>query len=278
MSTPGERAYGSARFADASSARSLRDGTFAVELPCEWSVGTHPHGGFLMALLARAAADRVAERGDPPVEPLVVSTDFLRPPEVGPALLRTELRKLGRRIGVVQVRLEQRGRGCVDASVTVGRPGARHPSFSDLPAMPVAPPPDAIELTAPSGASVFNLGAGCDVRVDPTTAGYLAGRTGGPPLMRLWARPRHDDPDVYFAVLAGDINPPVVFNRTGTSGWAPSVQLTAQVRARPAHGWLRVRASCTAIHGGYFDSDATVLDSAGTLVCQARQLALTPAP
>jgi hypothetical protein len=31
------------------------------------------------------------------------------------------------------------------------------------------------------------------------------------------------------------------------------------------------------VHGQWFDEDATVIDSAGRLVCQARQLALTPA-
>ena len=38
-----------------------------------------------------------------------------------------------------------------------------------------------------------------------------------------------------------------------------------------------VRVSCSAVHGQWFDEDAVVVDSAGRLVCQARQLALTPA-
>ena len=263
-------------FGDATAVRSLGDGTFAAELPGEWAIGTHPHGGFLTALVARTAIARAAEHGEPSVEPLVVSIDFLRPPAIGPALLQTEVRKLGRQVGVVRVSLEQRGSGCVDASVTLGRPSAWQPLFSDLPEMPAGPPTDALSLTDRTTAETFGLSVGCDVRVDPATAGYLSGRAGSPPRMRLWARPRHAAPDPYFALLAGDINPPVVFNRTGTTGWAPSVQLTAQLRARPAAGWLRIHVACRAIHGGWFDSDATVMDSSGQLVCQARQLALAP--
>jgi acyl-Coa thioesterase superfamily protein len=56
------------------------------------------------------------------------------------------------------------------------------------------------------------------------------------------------------------------------------VQLTARLRARPAPGWLRIEARSTAVAGGWFDADATVVDSAGRLVCQARQLALSPLP
>ena len=62
----------------------------------------------------------------------------------------------------------------------------------------------------------------------------------------------------------------------GRPGWAPTVQLTALLRGRPAPGWLRLEAVSKVIRGGWFDEDYTVVDSAGQLVCQARQLALAP--
>jgi len=55
------------------------------------------------------------------------------------------------------------------------------------------------------------------------------------------------------------------------------VQLTALLRTRPAPGWLRVQAEARAVHDRWFDEDHTVVDSAGRLVCQARQLAIAPA-
>ncbi|TVT10868.1 thioesterase family protein [Amycolatopsis bartoniae] len=266
-----------ASFEVACAVRSLGDGTLTADLRPEWSIGNHPHGGFLMSLLAKAAVAVLAERGEPAAEPLVVSAEFLRPPAIGPVLLRTDLRKVGRRATVVAVRLEQRGRSCVEASVTAGRLPIRRPEWSDLAPMPAEPPPRAIPLGGDTAEGVFHLAKGCDVRLDPATAGYLTGRTGEPPRLRLWVRPRHVVPDPYFALLAGDVNPPVVFN-LGRFGWAPTVQLTAMLRARPANGWLRVQVECRSVHEAWFDSDATVIDSAGRLVCQARQLALAPSP
>lgn len=262
-------------FGAACATRSLGDGTFTADLRTEWSVGNHPHGGFLLALLGKAATARLAERGDPPGEPLVISAGFLRPPAIGPVLLRTDIRKVGRRANVVTVRLEQRGRGCVEGQVTVGRLPVRQPAWTTVPEMSQAPPASAIPLGGETAEGVFNLAKDCDIRMDAATAGYLAGRTGDPPLLRLWVRPREGEPDPYFALLAGDINPPVVLN-LGRMGWAPTVHLAAYLRTRPAPGWLRVQVECRAIQEAWFDSDATVVDSRGRLVCQARQLALSP--
>ncbi|WP_019819019.1 thioesterase family protein [Saccharomonospora saliphila] len=257
--------------------RSLRDGTFTAGLRSEWSIGNHPHGGFLLALLARAAVVALAERGEPRMEPLAVSAEFLRPPAIGPVLLRTDVRKLGRRATVVSVGLEQRGRSCVEGRVTLGRLPVRPPVWNDGPVMAAEPPPDAVTLSDQTSEGVFHLARGCHVRLDRATAGYLAGRDGDPPRMRLWTRPRDGEPDPYFALLACDINPPVVFN-LGSSGWAPTAQITALVRARPQPGWLRVRAESMSVQEGWFDSDAVVLDAHGRIVCQARQLALSPLP
>ena len=266
-----------ATFAAACAIRSLGDSTFIADLRSEWSIGSHPHGGFLMALMAKAGVTLLAERGDPPADPLVVAADFLRPPAVGPVLLRVDVRKFGRRASVLNVVLEQRGRSCVEARVTVGRLPVRRPVWTDIDTQPVDPPPGAIALEGDTAEGMFNLARGCDVRIDAATAGYLSGRTTDPLKMRLWVRLREGQPDALFALLAGDINPPVVFN-TGRSGWAPTVQLTALLRTHPAPGWLRVQVDCRSLQEPWFDSDATVIDATGRVVCQARQFALAPAP
>lgn len=266
-----------------STVRPLGDGTFTAVLGPEWTVGPKPHGGFLLTLLARAAVQSAsplvpAANGSAllgPLAPLVVSAQFLRAPEVGPVLLRTEVRKTGRTATVVSAALEQRGRSCVEAMVTLGRMSDAQPEYVDLPGLPAEPPADAVDLSALPAADVFKLSTACDVRLDPAGAGFLAGRTGDPLRLRLWVRPRDEQPDVLFALLAGDISMPVTFN-LGRYGWSPTVQLTALLRANPAPGWLRLQVSCSAVHGPWFDEDAVVIDATGRLVCQARQLALTP--
>ncbi|OLT40303.1 hypothetical protein BJF86_05790 [Serinicoccus sp. CNJ-927] len=58
--------------------------------------------------------------------------------------------------------------------------------------------------------------------------------------------------------------------------FAPTMELTAHVRAVPAPGWLRVRHATCTIAGGMFEEDCGVWDSAGRLVAQSRQLARAP--
>ena len=72
-----------------------------------------------------------------------------------------------------------------------------------------------------------------------------------------------------------DALPPVTFD-LGMIGWAPTLELTAHVRAKPAPGWLKVQHRTRNFAGGMFEEDCEVWDSTGRLVAQSRQLALAP--
>lgn len=261
-------------FGAACRVRPLGDGTFTAELSASWTVGGRPHGGFILALLAKTAVATHAGSGGPLADPLAVSAQFLRSPEVGPVLLRADLRKTGRQATAVSVNLEQRGQSCIEGMVTTGRLPRERAAWSDLPNQPAEPPGNAVDLATLPMASMFKLTSACDVRLDPNGAGFLHGHTGDPLRLRLWARLRSEPIDPLFSLVAGDINMPVTFN-LGRMGWTPTVQLTALLRSRPAPGWLRILVESRAVHGPWLDSDATVVDSTGRLVCQARQLALS---
>jgi hypothetical protein len=69
--------------------------------------------------------------------------------------------------------------------------------------------------------------------------------------------------------------PPTTFE-LGSPGWAPTLELTVHVRARPAAGWLRLRHETRNLAGGMFEEDCEVWDAAGRLVAQSRQLARQP--
>ncbi|WP_190820526.1 acyl-CoA thioesterase [Saccharopolyspora pogona] len=255
-------------FAAATSVRPLGDGTFVASLHPEWAVGERPHGGYLLALLARALGDTTG------LAPLSVSAQFLRPPRVGPVLVRTEVLKVGKTVTSARALLEQSGQVCVDATATLGKVPETEPEWSDLPDMPVNPPSTAVDLAATEARKFFALSRVCDMRLDANTADFLNGGTGEPRL-RLWVKPREAQPDLLFGLVAGDLTVPVTLN-LGRFGWAPTVQLTALLRAHPANGWLRLLVDCRAVHGQWFDEDITVVDSVGRLICQARQLAIAP--
>lgn len=251
-------------------------GQFEANLNEHWTIGPKVHGGVMVALCAKAAREAYREGGGDAVQPVAVSVNFLSAPDPGPVRLVTTVRKRGRRIGLVDVELIAGERACVHAVVTLGElEGTAEPLLSDNPVTPLMSPepPADIGPIGPGhpGAEINNLARGCDIR--PAPLGTVVGGTA--PVFMIWVRPRHDRVDELFALMAGDISMPVTY-AVGRRGWAPTVQLTAYLRCLPAEGWLRVLCTATQIGQDFFDEDHTVVDSAGRIVVQTRQLALVP--
>jgi hypothetical protein len=261
-------------FRDAIEVTPLGDGCYGAELGTLFTVGPKAHGGLLMVLLARAGLARVhAETNGAAPDPLAVAADYLRAPDPGPVELETEVLKLGRTASVVAVRMRQDGRLVLASTVTAGRLPTDGDRWADLPELPAEPTPEAIDPREHGIA--HGVASACELRYDTPTFAFARGEQ-GPPVLRGWARPLGEPTDVLFALLSGDIMAPTVFNLGGRIGWAPTVQLTALLRGHPAPGWLRIEARTVAVAGDWFDEDVTVIDSTGRLVCQARQLALSP--
>ncbi len=251
-----------------------------------WTIGPKVHGGTMVAGSAAAATTRLRATHPELAEmlPIATSTDFLGAPDPGEVEYEVRIRKTGRQICLVDTDLVQGGRTLVHSVFTFGylddaEPAYRRESVTD---MPPEPPADAqtYEPDSTMGRMV-NVAQGASVAIDPSWARFLSGERGEPRL-RLWIRPRAADgrdPDVaaYFAMMAGDMSPPVPMNM-GRFGWAPTVQLTTYLRRRPAPGWLRVIATAQEIGERMFDEDQLVLDSTGAVVAQTRQLALIPLP
>jgi acyl-CoA thioesterase len=253
---------------DALAVEETRDG-YAVVVDSGWSIGERPNGGYLMALLARAA---VAASRHP--EPLAVSAHFLRPPSFGAATVDVDELRTGRSVGFHRTRLIENGEAVVDARVMTGRLTIDPPAWVADPA-PAMPPPEECPLarsTAPDGTRI-SLFDHVEVRYDRDTVRW-AGRqaTPQPPLLRAWVR-IGPDTDPYTVLVAADALPPAVF-ALGARGWAPTVEMTTYLRARPAPGWMRVEVRTELMSGGWFDEQARVWDEQGQLVGQARQLAM----
>ncbi|MBC3189567.1 thioesterase family protein [Pseudonocardia sp. C8] len=263
-------------FADAHVLDDLGDGRFRARLDDVWAVGPKAFGGLLMVLMAKAGLARLAAGDAPAPDPLAVSADFLRAPDLRPVELEATPLKIGRTVSSVAVRMLQDGRTMLHATVTAGVLPDGEPRWETGAALAAEPATDAVDPGSAEGGA-RGLAAACELRYPPDALPFLRGET-GPPEMSGWVRPRGEDPDVLFALLAGDILPPTVFNLGGSPAWAPTVQLTALLRARPVPGWLRVESRSRTVAGGQFDEDVTVVDAAGRTVCQARQLALAPLP
>lgn len=238
---------------------------YDVDLDLGWSIGGKPNGGYLLAILARAATE-AARRP----HPLAVSGHFLRPPNGGAAEVRVETVKAGRTVATVRSTLWQHDLPCLDSLVTVGELAGAPVDYASDP-MPDLPTPEECRSRADTPFKVELLDH-VDVLLDPSTAPFPTPT--GRPLIQGWMRFRDGaDADALALALAVDAMPPTVFHLEKL-GWAPTVELTFLLRGVPAPGWLAFRAEATFVADGWFDESATVWDSTGRLVAQSRQLAL----
>ena len=73
----------------------------------------------------------------------------------------------------------------------------------------------------------------------PTHVGWAVGEPNDSGVLSAWFRLEDGrEPDPLSLLLVVDALPPVMFTY-GRLGWAPTLELTAHVRAKPAPGWLR---------------------------------------
>ncbi|MDF5752605.1 thioesterase family protein [Spongiactinospora sp. TRM90649] len=243
--------------------------TYDVRLDDGYAAAGRLNGGYLLAVLARAAVD-----ASPFEHPISTAAQFLRSPAPGPATVRVEPLRAGRSTAMVRATLVQDGAAHVEALITNATltTGAEPDWSAEPPRMP--PPAECAALPAPKPESGMTLSARLDLLFDPDTIGWRHGAASGRPETRAWFRMVEPvEPDPYVLALAVDSMPPVVYS-AGFRGWAPTVELTWHLRALPAPGPLLLAATGRLVSDGRFDEDVEVWDAKGRLVAQSRQLAL----
>lgn len=267
-------------FTDVVAVDDVGGGVFSGTIDPMWTIGPKVHGGCMMALCAAGAQRTIDEVA---MSPIALSANYLHAPDPGEVQLSTVIRRRGRQVCLVDVELSQNGRPAVTCAVTLGQVDVNPPRHQEpvaLEGMPAEPTADAIRVGSenPLG-QIIHIGQGCDLRMDPATCGFLDGQQ-GQPITRMWLRPLAADEAnpasaALFAIMAGDISPPVIMHR-GLFGWTPTVQLTTYLRSRPTPGWMRVMASSTVLGDTWFEEDHLIVDAVGQVVAQSRQLAMLP--
>jgi hypothetical protein len=237
-----------------------------------WTIGGKPNGGYLLAMMTKAAIANV--KGHP--HPLAASAHFVRAPSPGPVELRTSTLRVGRSASQVRVSALQDGQPCIEAVLTIGELDASaQPWWTDVPIVELPDEDHCIRLPprVPTSGVEVALQRMIEVRLDPKLLGFAEGRPGGQGELRGWLRFADGrQPDPLSLVFAADSFPPATFD-LGSIGWVPTLELTVYVRGVPSPGPLRVRQRAQLIQQGFLDEVCEVWDSAGRLVVQATQLA-----
>ncbi len=285
---------GSTDFERDTAVEALGDGRFRARISPTWWIVMGPNGGYVAAIVLRAAVAAVA---DPARRPISATFHYLRPPAEGEVELDVTVERSGRTVSNVSVRMTQDGRLLVLALVALGVPREGALSFdetgsdlaSGLPLRPdgspvprwseIAPNPIDPERDIPMrshydmrwGFGSLPFAGGPDATAD--SAGWL----------RLDRSPPVDEA---VLVAMADAWMPPVFSRTTEQLAVPTVDLTVHFRGRPADGlsalaadseeaaWCFVRFASPVARDGYLVEHGSVWDSTGRLVADVRQLAV----
>jgi acyl-coenzyme A thioesterase PaaI-like protein len=249
----------------------LAPGRFAATVDARWTIGGKPNGGYLLALLGRAA---VAAATHPHV--ISASTAYLHSPAPGPVLVTAEVLRSGRSATHVRVGMRQDDRACVEALIIVGTldPAAEPYWGNGAPELNPGDRDRAIRVPGmnPAGVHVAIMDE-VDVRLDRESLGFGVGQPSGRGELWGWLELPHGElVDPVSLLFAVDALPPATFDIEMT-GWVPTLELTAYVRALPAPGPLRLVQRAHLIDAQRVDESCWVWDSRGRVVAQATQLA-----
>jgi acyl-CoA thioesterase len=232
-----------------------------------------PNGGLVLAIAARAMAD-ASQR--PSL--VTVTGQFLRRTQPGTAAISVEILRTGR-VVMTRAQLDQGGQTALHATGVFADRAALPQRTWVTSAAPELPVPDACvppsdlagsgPLWAPPPVSQR-----LEHRMPADQLQFALGSPNSHAAIKGWYRPlvgHADDTAVPFLMDA--LFPPT-FTISEPVGFAPTIELTVQLRRPPGDGWLRYRFATRAIAGGVMEEDGELWTADGELVALSRQTAL----
>jgi acyl-CoA thioesterase len=256
-------------FYDADTASVPRgDGTRDLTVTDRWNtpLGT-PNGGYLLATMLRGLH---AEMGAH--DPMVAAITYLAGPRPGPAELRTESIRMGRRVQTGTASLWQGDRQVALLTASFGA-RADGPS-AELGSAPSLPAPEQCADPLQHGMPADGLFGRIDYRLT-STPGWAEGAPTGDPTAELWQRLAGGRPIDFpaLALLCDSFAPPVLELGEGFQQ-SMTVQLTVHLHRLPTPGWLATRLTTRHVVNGFHEEDCELWDEDGRLVAQSRQLGI----
>jgi acyl-coenzyme A thioesterase PaaI-like protein len=244
---------------------------FEAEVNPEWTIAGKPNGGYLLAMMGRAAS---SVSRHPHV--IAASACYLSSPEPGPVWIEADVLRAGRSASQVRARLSQGDRTCVEALLTTSEldADAKPHWSSETPSVSQVRYEDCARLVPrmPNGAPVAIMDQ-VEIRIEPGYDGFTRGRPTGRGELRGWlSLPGGEAFTPASLLYAIDSYPPATFD-VEPSGWVPTLELTGYVRALPAPGPVRVLQRAQLIDANRVDEICYIWDQTGRLVAQGTQLA-----
>jgi acyl-CoA thioesterase len=273
---------GRTRFASDTSVERLGPGRWAGRMDPSWWIINGPNGGYVAAVVLRAA---VAEIDEPARRPRTIHVQYLRAPAAGPVEVEVTLERQGRTVTNVSARMSQEGQvmALALAVFAVERPSPVE--FDEGPGLPTlfdGRPVPSPEQTPPSEVDRERdvpMRTHYDLR---WALGDLPFRPADDPAARHaraggWLRPAEAEPvdEIVIAAMTDAWLPPI-FSRVATPLAVPTIDLTVHFRGLPEdpldHCFVEFASPLAA--QGYLVEHGRILSRDGRLLAESRQLAV----
>ncbi len=246
------------------------DGVYRGRLSGAWNIGDNPNGGYMVAAALGALTEAL-----PHPDPVSVTTHFLRPGAAGSDFeVHVDVIRAGRTLSTARASLVQEGKSRLEILAAFADLSVPAGVDADLTiAAPELPPPDECpQRTGDIQGIHLPITERLDTRLHPEQS--RPGQAGRAEISGWIRFADGRPPDARALLLFADAFPPSPLGALGLVGWVPTIELTVQVRRRPAPGWIKARLVTQDLHEGRMVESGALWDSSGGLVAQSRQLGL----
>lgn len=247
-------------------------GVYEARIDPGWWIVDGPNGGYVAAILLRAATDAL---DDDTRHPLTLTAQYLARPRQGEATVTTAVERVGRSLATVTTRLHQQERLLAIATATFSGPRRSLLEFSDL-EPPDVPPPEACPLFPPAGEKMVEINDRYESR---WAYGDRPFSRSNRSVSSGWLRTEDArEVDAPLAAAMTDAWIPPVFARLEEPGIlaVPTIELTVYLRGplpRPAGEYVLGVFDTKVGALGYIEEDGELWSEDGVLLAQCRQLA-----
>ncbi len=255
-------------------------GELTLDISGGWSINETPNGGYIIALMTRA----MDPAGTPEIDlentsnegasqtSCIVTANYLGRCAYEPAKILVETMGESRTYIRKQARLIQADREKIRAMATFVKPGDGSfiTAYESRPET-VAPWERCVKVPSMPGYSLFDQ---VDMRLDPSSAGWLDGKLSDRSVMKGWIQFRENRVvDLPAITLFADCLPPCVFTSRGMVAWVPTIEFSVNVRQLPVGRRLKGIFTTRFISGGLVEEDGEIWDEQGNLIALSRQIA-----
>ena len=240
------------------------DSRWQAEVHRGWRIGSVANGGYVLALVGRTLAEALNQP-----DPLSINAFYLAPVALGEVEVAVESLSETRSTHFASADLLQEGELKLRATAAyTDLDKLKGPDWTNV-TPPDAPSMEDVEAPAMSHLEIHQS---VDMRMVQGAEVFTEGKTSG--TGEFIARLAHKDgaaPGPIDLLMFADMMPPPIFTLYGAYGWVPTVELTVQVRRKPAPGSLLARHITRQVTRGVAETDTEIWDVNGDLAAMARQ-------